>query len=198
VSVPVQGGPGRPLDYAPSWARQAETTGTRTTSPLLESQDQSPQIVTSVCDDRAAGASLGMPYSRKGLAPTNPLPSRDIAPMRPALSQREGVFPRRGFAAQDRLLSPDAPPLRPTRLPEPPLARAKAPIFAATLGVVVLAGAGALGFLWLTALPLRETLRSAAQHVAAERVPDPSATAQQAAGAALYQDFLKWRQLHGK
>jgi hypothetical protein len=72
---------------------------------------------------------------------------------------------------------------------------------------VVLAAGGALGLLWATpanhnageeAAPvsLQETPRPAAQNVAAERAPDPSAAAEQAAaaGAALYQNFLKWRQ----
>jgi hypothetical protein len=95
-------------------------------------------------------------------------------------------------------------------LPEPPLASAKTPIFTSTvrLGIVVLAAGGALGFLWVTPanqqageeaalVSLRETPRPAAQNVAAERAPDPSTAAEQAAatGAALYQEFLKWRQL---
>jgi hypothetical protein len=140
-----------------------------------------------------------MPSSRKGLASLNALPSRDIAPMRSALSQRGGVFSH-GFAVQDSLLARDAPRLRPTLLPEPPLARAKAPIFAASarLRVVVMAAGGALGFLWLTVVPLRETPRPKFQDIAAEHVPDPTATAEQAAGAALYQNFLKWRQLQSK
>jgi hypothetical protein len=96
--------------------------------------------------------------------------------------------------------------------PEPPLAPAKTPIFASAawlMGVVVLAAGGALGFLWGTPanqqagdeaalVSLREALRPAAQNVAAERAPEPLAAAEQAAGAALYQDFLKWRQLRGR
>jgi hypothetical protein len=91
--------------------------------------------------------------------------------------------------------------------PEPPLAPpAKTPIFAsaARLRGVVLAA----GVLWATPAnqqageeaalmsPL-ETPGSAVQNVAAERASDPSA-AGQAAGAALYQDFLKWQQLRGR
>jgi hypothetical protein len=64
--------------------------------------------------------------------------------------------------------------------------------------VVVLVAGGALGFLWVTLVSLRETPRPAAQSVAVERAPDPLAAAEQAAGAALYQEFLKWRQLQGK
>jgi hypothetical protein len=120
--------------------------------------------------------------------------------MRSALSQREAFFSRDSFVAQGSPLARDASRLRPTLLPEPPLARAKASIFAATapLRVVVLVAGGALGFLWLTAVPLRETPRPAFQDIAAEGVPDPAAAAAQAAGAALYQNFLKWRQLQGK
>jgi hypothetical protein len=70
----------------------------------------------------------------------------------------------------------------------------------ARLSVVVLAAGGALGFLWVTVVSLRGTTRPAAQDVAAERARDPSAAGEQAtaAGAALYQDFLKWRQLQGR
>jgi len=173
--MPVQGGPGGPLGYASSRARQAGTTGASTTSPLQELQDKPPRIVTSLRDDRDPEASLDMPSSR------------------------------------DALPSHDAPSLRPTLLPEPPLAPAKTPIFASTaLRVVVWAAGGALGFLWVTPAnrqageeaalaSLRETPRPAAQNVAAERAPDPSAAEQAAAaGAALYQDFLKWRQLRGR
>jgi hypothetical protein len=200
VNIPVQGGAGGPLDYAPSWARRAGTTGASIVSPLQELQDLSRQIVTSVRDDRDPGTPLGLPSSRNGLASLNPLSSRDIAPKRSALSQRQAFFSRDSFAAQDSLLARDASRLRPTLLPEPPLARAKSSIFAATarLRVVVLVAGGALGFLWLTAVPLRETPRPAFQDVPAERVPDPSATVEQAAGVAMYQNFLKWRQLQGK
>jgi hypothetical protein len=58
---------------------------------------------------------------------------------------------------------------------------------------VVLAAVGAFGVLWVTLASLRETPRPAAQNVAAER-----AAAEQAAGAALYQEFLRWRQLKGR
>jgi hypothetical protein len=88
---------------------------------------------------------------------------------------------------------------------EPPLPPAKTPIFAPTaFRVVVLAAGGALGFLYVTpanqqageevaSVSLRETLT---ENVADERAPDPSAAAEQAAaGAALYDDFLKWREL---
>jgi hypothetical protein len=44
----------------------------------------------------------------------------------------------------------------------------------------------------------REAPEPAAQNVAAPRAPDPSAAAEQAAGAALYQDFLKWQQQRDK
>jgi hypothetical protein len=92
--------------------------------------------------------------------------------------------------------------------PEPPLSPpVKMPIFASTarLRGVVLAAGGAIGILWATPAnqqageeaalaSLRETPRPAAQNVAADAEPDPSAAPEQAAGAALYQDFLKWRQ----
>jgi hypothetical protein len=91
---------------------------------------------------------------------------------------------------------------------EPPLPPAKTPIFAPTaFRVVVLAAGGALGFLYVTpanqqvgeevaSVSLRETLTPAAENVADERAPDPATAAEQAAaGAALYDDFLKWRQL---
>jgi hypothetical protein len=91
---------------------------------------------------------------------------------------------------------------------EPPLPRANTRIFAPTaFRVVVLAAGGALGFLYVTpanqqvdeevaSVSLQETLTPAAENVADERAPDPSAAAEQvAAGAALYDDFVKWRQL---
>ena len=77
--------------------------------------------------------------------------------------------------------------------------------------LVVLAAGGALGFLWVNrqagqdaapvsmrAMPRPEMPRPAAQSVAIERAPGPLADTEQAAGAALYQDFLKWRQLQGR
>jgi hypothetical protein len=96
--------------------------------------------------------------------------------------------------------------------PEPPLASpAKMPVFASTawLRGVVLAAGGALGVLWATPanqqagevaalVSPRETPGPAVQNVAAERAPDPLAPAGQAAGAALYQDFLKWQQQRGR
>jgi len=102
--------------------------------------------------------------------------------------------------------------------PEPPLALAKTSIFAwtARLMLVVLAAGGALGFLWVNRqagqdaapvsmramprpeMPRPEMPRPAAQSVAIERAPGPLADTEQAAGAALYQDFLKWRQLQGR
>jgi hypothetical protein len=111
------------------------------------------------------------------------------------------------------LHSRGAPQLRPTLLPDPPLALAKTPVFASTawLRGVVLAAGGALGLLWVTPanqqageeaalVLLRKTPRPAAQSVATERAPDPSAAAEQAAatGAALYQEFRKWLQLQGR
>jgi hypothetical protein len=91
---------------------------------------------------------------------------------------------------------------------EPPLAPAKTRIFAPTaFRVVALAAGGALGFLCVTptnqevgeevaSVSLQETPTPAAQQVADERAPDPPAEAEQAAaGAALYDNFLKWRQL---
>jgi hypothetical protein len=94
---------------------------------------------------------------------------------------------------------------------EPPPAPVKTPIFVSTarLRGVILAAGGALGFLWVTPAnqqageeaalaSLRDTSRPEAQTFAAERAPDPLAAAEQAAGAALYQDFLKWRQLQGR
>jgi len=91
---------------------------------------------------------------------------------------------------------------------EPPLAPAKTPIFAPTaFALVVVAAGGALGFLYgglpakeqvgdeVASVSLRETPAAAAQNVADERAPDPAAAAEQAAaGAALYDNFLKWRQ----
>ena len=101
--------------------------------------------------------------------------------------------------------------------PEPPLARSKTSILGSAvrlMGVAGMAAAGALGFLWITSphgsrspklqagkevapVSLRGTPGPAAPDVAAKRAPDPSVTVEQAAGAALYQDFLKWRQLRG-
>jgi hypothetical protein len=81
-------------------------------------------------------------------------------------------------------------------LPKPPLAPAKTLIFAsiAWLTVVVLAAGGALGFLWVT-----RANRQAGENAAlVSRRETPRPAAQNAAGAALYQDFLKWRQLQGK
>ena len=227
--MPLRGGHGGPLGHAPSRARQAATTGASAASPLQELQDSSPRIVTSLRTDRDPGASLCMPSSRdalpsrdgmplrdalssrKGVASRSALSLRDTPPMRSHLSPREGVSSRDGLAAQNSLPSRDAASLRPTLLPEAPLAPAKAPIFASTawLRVAVLATGGALGFLWATPanqqageeaalVSLRETPRPAAQNVAAMRPLDPSAAVEQAAIAALYQDFLKWRQLRGR
>src|SRR5262252_9272468 len=114
--MPVQGGPGGPLGYAPSRARLAETTGASTASPLRELQ-----IVMSLRDDHAPKALLDMPPSRDAL------PSRGGTPLRDGLSSREG------FASRNALPSRDTPPLRPTLLPEPPLAPARTPIFASTV-----------------------------------------------------------------
>jgi hypothetical protein len=207
----VQGEPGGPLGYAWSRARQTGTTGASTASPLE--------------DDRDLGASPGMPSSR------NALPSRSGTSLREALSSRDGLAaqdsllsgdprpPRSSQSLRDRLPSRDAlhsrgaRHLRPTLLPEPPLAPAKTPVFASSawLRGVVLASGGALAFLWVTPtnqqageeaalVSLRKTPRPAAQSVAAERAPDPAAAAEQAAatGAALYQEFLKWLQLRGR
>ena len=229
MSTPVQGGPGGSLGRAWSRARQTGTTGASTASPL---QDKSRPIATSPRDDRDPGASRDALSLRERLASRNALPSRGTPPMRSPLSPREGVSSRDDLDSQDSVLSGDTPPLRssqslrdslvsqgalpsrdalslrPTPLPEPPLASAKRPISASTawLRGVILAAGCVLGFLWVTpanqeaALVLQRTPRPAAQSVAAERTPDPSATAEQAAatGAALYQEFLKWLQLRGK
>jgi hypothetical protein len=72
---------------------------------------------------------------------------------------------------------------------------------------VVLAGGGALGFLWVT--PVNQQAGAEAALVSLQGTPSPaaqngahdsSAAAEQAAvaGAALYQEFLKWRQLTGR
>jgi hypothetical protein len=220
--MPVQGGPDRPLGYAWSRTRQTGTTGAGAASPL---EDEPPQVVTSLQDDRDPGASPGMRLSR------NALPSRGGTSLLDALSSRDGLAahdsllsggtrpPRSSPSLRDRLPSRgglhsrDTPHLRPTRLPEPPLASAKTPVFASTawLRGVVLAAGGALGLLWVTPanqqaveavapVPLQETPTLAAQSVAAGRAPDPSAAAEQAAAtsAALYQEFLKWLQLRGR
>jgi hypothetical protein len=94
--------------------------------------------------------------------------------------------------------------------PQLPLAPEKTRIFASTarLRVVALAAGSALGLLWASPanqtagteavqVLMREAPRPAAQNVAVERAPGPSAAAEHAAAAraALYQDFLKWRQL---
>jgi hypothetical protein len=222
MSMPVQEGPGGPLGYAWSRARQKGRTGASAASPL---QGEPPQIVTSLQDGRDRGASPSMPSSRNALhsrggqslrdalssrdslAAQDSLPSGDTRPPRSSQSLR-GRLPSR-----DALHSHDAPHLRPTLLPEPPLAPAKTPAFASTawLRVVALAAGGALGFLWVTPanqqgdkavalVPLRETPGPAAQSVAAGRAPGPSEAAEQAAatGAALYQEFLKWLQLRGR
>ena len=187
--MPVQGGPGGPSNHVWSRARQTGTTGANTSSLL---RDKPREIVTSLRDEQEPGASLRMPSSRDALA------SRGSTSVRDALSSRGNLVSRNA--------------LRPTLLPEPPLAPAKTPVFASTAwlrGLVLVAG-GALALLWVTpanqqadeeAAPvsLRQTPRPAAQSVAAERAPDPSAAAEQGAvtGAALYQRFLKWRQLRG-
>ena len=178
--MPVQGRPASPLGYASSQARQAGT-GASTVSLLQELQ-----VVRSLQGDQDPGAD--MPSSRDAL------PSRGGRSLRDALSSREGL------ASRNALPSHGVPPLRPTLLPEPPLAPAKTRIFASTarLMVVILTAGGALGFLWVTLVSLRGTPRPAAQSVAAEQAPDPSATVEQAAGAALYQEFLTWRQSRGR
>jgi hypothetical protein len=85
------------------------------------------------------------------------------------------------------------------------------------MAVVGVAAGGALSFLWITSphgsrsqdlqagkevVPVSQwgTPRPVAQNVEVERAPDPSTAAEQsaAAGAALYHDFLKWRQLRGR
>jgi hypothetical protein len=220
--MPVEGGPGGPLGHAWSRVRQNGTTGASAASPL---PDEPSQIVTPLRDDRDPGASPRMPSSR------NALPSRGGTSLRDALSSRDGFAaqdswlsgdakpPRSSQSLQDRLPSPDAlhsrgaRRLRPTRLPEPPLAPAKTPISASTawLRGVVLAAGGVLGLLWVTPAnqqageaaalaSLQETPGPAAQSVAAGRTPDPSAAAEQAAatGAALYQEFQKWLQLRDR
>src|SRR5262249_33661161 len=154
------GGPASPLDYPSSQARQAGTGASRVS--LL----QELQIVTSLRGDQDPGAD--MPSSRDALS------SRGGRSLLDTLSSREGL------ASWNALPLRDARPLRPTLLPDPPLAPAKAPIFAPTarLMVVVLAAGGVLGFLWMTLVSLRETPRPAAQSVAAERGPDQSAGAE--------------------
>ncbi len=83
--------------------------------------------------------------------------------------------------------------------------RAKTRMSASTMrfSLMALAAGGALGFLWVTPtnrqagedvakVSLQETPRPVAQNT----TPDPAAAGEQAAatGAALYQDFLRWRQ----
>jgi hypothetical protein len=235
MSMPVEGGPGGPLGYA--WSRRARQTGTAGAGGASPLQDEPPQIVTSLRDDLDPGASRDARSLREHLASRSTLPSPDTRPMRSSLSAREGASSRDGLDAQDSqfsgdprpprssqplrdrlplrdaLHSHDAPHLRPTLLPEPPLASAERPIFAsaAWLRGVVLAAGGALGFLWVTPanqqagkevalMSVRKTPGPAAQSAAAERAPDTSAAAEQAAatGAALYQEFLKWLQLRGR
>jgi hypothetical protein len=232
MSMPVQGGPGGSLGHAWSRARQTGTAGASAASPL---QDEPPQVVASLRDDRDRGASRDARSLREGLAARNTLPSRDSRPMRSSLSPRERASSQDGLAAQDSLLSVeprtphssqslrdrlasrdalhsrDVPHLRPTLLPEPPLAPAERPIFASTawLRGVALAAGGALGLLWVTPanqkageevalMSLRKTPRPAAQSVAAARAPDPAAEQAAATGAALYQEFLKWLELRGR
>jgi hypothetical protein len=216
--MPVQGGPGGPLGHAWSRARQTGTTGVSAASPL---QDEPPQAETSPRDERDLEALPGRRSS------PNALPSRGGTSLRDALSSRDG------FAAQDSLLSGaarpprssqslrdrlpsrdvlhsrDTPHLRPTRLPEPPLASAKTPVFVSTawLRGVALAAGGALGVLWVTPANQQagETVAPAPRHetpgpAAQSAASDPSAAAEQAAatGAALYQEFTKWLQLRGR
>src|SRR5262249_31903275 len=116
--MPAQGGPGGPLRYASSRARQTGTTGAATASLLREISGQTSPDRNASSGRSDPGASLDMPSSQDAL------PSRGVNSLRDALSSLEGL------ASRNAVLSSDTLPLRPTLLPEPPLASAKTLIFA--------------------------------------------------------------------
>jgi hypothetical protein len=96
MSTPVQGGPTGPLGYAPRRAREAGGAGA---SPLQESQDSAPRIVTSPHDEGDS------PSSREAA------PSRDSIAAR-GTSLRDALAARDGLTSRDPLLRRDPPSLR--------------------------------------------------------------------------------------
>jgi hypothetical protein len=219
--MPVQGEPSGPLKYAPPSVRQPGTARASTASPPQELQYGPPQVVTSLRGDRGPGVLPGVPPSRDVLSSHGGTSLRasgtGSAPV--AAWKRKKRSPKlfEGDAALKELRSRLA--AAPTdQTPAPHLAPPKTPMFASVvmlMGIVGVAAAGALGFVWITSphglhspnlqagkkvapVSQRETPRPAAENVAAERAPDPSAAAEQPASAALYQEFLKWRQLRGR
>ena len=169
MSTPVRGADG-PLGYAPRWAR---TTGsgrgdtasdTRVRSAPVQElpQDLRPPRIAMPPPETSPwdAASPDAPLESSGGASDEPAPHRDTKLSRTPLTaqapepnwkrkKRAAVF--EGDAALRELRSRLAS--APDQTPEPPLYQTRTPIFAAVvrlLGVMVLAAAGALGFLWLT------------------------------------------------
>ena len=170
MSTPVRGADG-PLGYAPRWARTtgsgrgdtASDTRVRGSAPVQElPQDLRPPRIAMPPPETSPwdAASPDAPLESSGGASDEPAPHRDTKLSRTPLTaqapepnwkrkKRAAVF--EGDAALRELRSRLAS--APDQTPEPPLYQTRTPIFAAVvrlLGVMVLAAAGALGFLWLT------------------------------------------------
>src|SRR5215472_7375552 len=170
MSTPVRGADG-PLGYAPRWARTtgsgrgdtASDTRVRGSAPVQElPQDLRPPRIAMPPPETSPwdAASPDAPLESSGGASDEPAPHRDTKLSRTPLTaqapepnwkrkKRAAVF--EGDAALRELRTRLAS--APDQTPEPPLYQTRTPIFAAVvrlLGVMVLAAAGALGFLWLT------------------------------------------------
>src|SRR5215831_11984198 len=170
MSTPVRGADG-PLGYAPRWARTtgsgrgdtASDTRVRGSAPVQElPQDLRPPRIAMPPPETSPwdAASPDAPLESSGGASDEPAPHRDTKLSRTPLTaqapepnwkrkKRAAVF--EGDAALRELRSRLAS--APDQTPEPPLYQTRTPIFAAVvrlLGVMVLAAAGALGFLWIT------------------------------------------------
>src|SRR5215475_10198857 len=170
MSTPVRGADG-PLDYTPRWARTtgsgrgdtASDTRVRGSAPVQElPQDLRPPRIAMPPPETSPwdAASPDAPLESSGGASDEPAPHRDTKLSRTPLTaqapepnwkrkKRAAVF--EGDAALRELRSRLAS--APDQTPEPPLYQTRTPIFAAVvrlLGVMVLAAAGALGFLWIT------------------------------------------------
>ena len=172
MSTPVRGADG-PLGYAPRWARTtgsgrgdtASDTRVRGSAPVQElPQDLRPPRIAMPPPETSPwdAASPDAPLESSGGASDEPAPHRDTklsrTPLTPHNSATEPTWKRKkraavfeGDAALRELRSRLAS--APDQTPEPPLYQTRTPIFAAVvrlLGVMVLAAAGALGFLWIT------------------------------------------------
>jgi hypothetical protein len=158
--------------------------------PVQKFEDELSQIVKSLRDDPERRASPG---TESASAADTPWKREKRSPE---------IF--EGDVALKELLSGLAADPTNQRV-EPPPAPAKTSIFALTARrrIAVLAVGGALGFLWAgpadrqageEGAPLSQQETPGPNGVG-EQAPNPSAAAEQAAaGAALYEDFLKWRQ----